>query len=175
MTRLWKFLFLLTWVVIIGIIIFLSISLASSQSQSQQQIINQYVSKDSGMSAYEIAVKKGFNGTELDWLASLKGADGSNSVSTQRVVHTKSVVIEQVPLNGEKGSDGQSSYDTWLSLGNTGTQQDYLDSLKGEEGRTVTTLIRFNETSGKFETKLSTDTFWKVVPICGGTSGKVCN
>ena len=29
-----------------------------------------------GLSAYEIAVKNGFEGTELEWLESLKGADG---------------------------------------------------------------------------------------------------
>lgn len=33
---------------------------------------------DTGDSAYEVAVKNGFVGSETDWLNSLKGADGTN-------------------------------------------------------------------------------------------------
>lgn len=32
------------------------------------------------------------------------------------------------------GRPGLSAYDIWLSLGNTGTEQDFIDSLKGEKG-----------------------------------------
>lgn len=35
---------------------------------------------------------------------------------------------------GEVGPPGESPYQIWLSLGNTGTRQDYIDSLKGEQG-----------------------------------------
>lgn len=31
---------------------------------------------------------------------------------------------------GEKGADGKSAYQIWLDLGNTGSQQDFIDSLK---------------------------------------------
>lgn len=34
---------------------------------------------------------------------------------------------------GQKGSDGESSYQVWLDLGNVGTEQDFIDSLKGED------------------------------------------
>lgn len=33
-----------------------------------------------GLSAYQIAVDNGFTGTEAEWLASLKGADGKTPV-----------------------------------------------------------------------------------------------
>ena len=33
---------------------------------------------------------------------------------------------------GEKGDDGKSAYEIWLEQGNTGTEQDFLDSLRGE-------------------------------------------
>lgn len=36
-------------------------------------------------------------------------------------------------LPGQKGSDGDSAYQAWLNLGNTGTEQDFLDSLKGAD------------------------------------------
>jgi len=32
------------------------------------------------------------------------------------------------------GVQGLSAYETWLSLGNTGTEQDFIDSLKGADG-----------------------------------------
>lgn len=175
MTKLWKFLFLLTWVVILGIIIFLAFALATAQNQTQQQVINQYLTKGNGLSAYEVAVKNGFNGTEVEWIKSLKGDAGNDSVSKETTVHTQTTVIEQVPINGEDGEDGQSSYDLWLSLGNIGTEQDYLDSLKGEPGQTSDYLFRFNADLGLFQSKKTTDTFWKTVPTCGGTTGKVCN
>ena len=33
-----------------------------------------------------------------------------------------------------KGDDGKSAYEVWLEAGNTGTAEDYLASLKGEQG-----------------------------------------
>ena len=36
--------------------------------------------------------------------------------------------------DGNDGSVGDSAYDVWLARGNTGTVQDYLDSLIGEKG-----------------------------------------
>lgn len=39
------------------------------------------VSGKSGLSAYEIAVKNGFPGSETDWLASLRGQDGLGAVA----------------------------------------------------------------------------------------------
>ena len=32
---------------------------------------------------------------------------------------------------GDKGDTGDSAYQIWLAAGNTGTQQDFLDSLVG--------------------------------------------
>ncbi len=35
---------------------------------------------------------------------------------------------------GEQGEQGLNAYQIWLNNGNIGTEQDFLDSLKGEEG-----------------------------------------
>src|SRR5690554_3909015 len=35
---------------------------------------------------------------------------------------------------GPPGEDGKSAYEIWLAAGNTGTEQEFLDSLKGEQG-----------------------------------------
>lgn len=35
---------------------------------------------------------------------------------------------------GADGANGDSAYEVWLNAGNTGTQQDFIDSLRGERG-----------------------------------------
>ena len=37
---------------------------------------------------------------------------------------------------GTDGANGLSAYETWLNLGNTGTEQDFIDSLTGPQGET---------------------------------------
>lgn len=37
-------------------------------------------------------------------------------------------------VKGNKGDDGKSAYEIWLDCGNTGTEQDFLDSLRGADG-----------------------------------------
>ena len=37
-------------------------------------------------------------------------------------------------IDGTNGTDGKSAYQIWLDLGNTGTEQDFLESLKGTDG-----------------------------------------
>ena len=37
-------------------------------------------------------------------------------------------------IAGNDGAHGDSAYDIWLALGNTGTQQDFIDSLTGPQG-----------------------------------------
>ncbi|MDE6092669.1 MAG: hypothetical protein K2G14_06190 [Ruminococcus sp.] len=36
---------------------------------------------------------------------------------------------------GDKGDNGLSAYEVWLSLGNSGTETDFMTSLKGERGQ----------------------------------------
>lgn len=48
------------------------------------------------------------------------------------VAHT--VLENKEGPSGQNGSDGTSAYDIWLELGNTGSKQDFIDSLKGEPG-----------------------------------------
>lgn len=67
-----------------------------------------------GKSAYEIAVENGFEGTEQEWLESLKGKDGRD---------------------GEKGEDGKSAYEIAVENGFEGTEQEWLESLKGQDGK----------------------------------------
>ena len=36
--------------------------------------------------------------------------------------------------DGEDGDDGKSAYEIWLDAGNVGTEEDFLESIKGEKG-----------------------------------------
>lgn len=66
-----------------------------------------------GESAYNIAVKNGYTGTETEWLESLKGTDGI-SPSIRTVEAPKGYVLEIIDANGENyisllhGKDGVS-------------------------------------------------------------------
>lgn len=51
---------------------------------------------EDGKSAYQIAVDEGFEGSEVDWLASLKGTDGRNGIDG---------------INGTNGKDGTNGID----------------------------------------------------------------
>lgn len=70
-----------------------------------------------GKSAFEIAQENDFVGTETEWLASLKGADGKNG---------------QDGKDGVDGKDGKSAYDIAVAGGYEGTEEEWLASLKGE-------------------------------------------
>lgn len=50
-----------------------------------------------------------------------------NSISPVRITGAQG-------KRGEQGQPGLSAYDIWLKQGNYGTEQDFLDSLKGEKG-----------------------------------------
>lgn len=99
-----------------------------------------------GLSAYEIAKENGFSGTETEWLASLKGDRGDTGLQGIRGEKgDKGDTGEQGEKGdtgdtgakgskGDTGADGKSAYDVWLAQGNSGTETDFLNSLKGEKG-----------------------------------------
>lgn len=64
----------------------------SAQAYTNSQIANIEPGKDgnNGKSAYEIAVGEGFQGTESQWLVSLKGKDGVNATTTEVATADKS-------------------------------------------------------------------------------------
>jgi hypothetical protein len=72
--------------------------------------VSESVKGNDGLSAYQIAVKDGFTGTETEWLTSLKGKDGKD------------------------GANGLSAYDIAVKHGFSGTEVEWLESLKGKDG-----------------------------------------
>ena len=63
-----------------------------------------------GKSAYEVAVENGYEGTELEWLASLVGEAGKN------------------------GDNGKSAYELAVETGYKGTEAQWRASLVGATG-----------------------------------------
>lgn len=87
-----------------------------------------------GKSAYDIAVEKGFEGDEEAWLESLKGEKGERGPEGPRGSRGETGPKGDTGEIGPKGNDGDSAYKIWLSLGNIGSEQEFISSLKGNQG-----------------------------------------
>ena len=80
-----------------------------------------------GLSAYEIAVKNGFKGTEAEWLASLKGEPGRDAGTL--TVNRKRAVDGNISVNGT---------DIPLRAGNTTTIAQVLTDLENNQKESLT-------------------------------------
>lgn len=97
-----------------------------------------------GASAYDLAVTGGFVGTQVQWLASLQGADGTNGsdgvdgASAYQLALTAGFVgtLEQwlASHDGTDGADGASAYELAVAAGFVGDQATWLASLQGTDG-----------------------------------------
>ena len=98
-----------------------------------QQLLQKISEKGKdGKSAYEIAVEYGFVGTETEWLESLKGVDGKDGVNGKDGCDGRNGADG---LPGRDGIDGKSAYIIAVEHGFTGTENEWLQSLKGADGR----------------------------------------
>lgn len=78
-----------------------------------------------GLSAYDIWVNQGNTGTIEEFLDSLTGMDGQPGAIGQD---------GQDGLDGQDGApgaNGASAYEIWISLGNEGSEEDFIASLAG--------------------------------------------
>ena len=100
-----------------------------------------------GKSAFEIAIEHGFVGTETEWLESLKGVDGKDGVNGKDGCDGRNGVdglpgkdgkngADGLPgRDGINGSDGKSAYIIAVEHGFSGTETEWLQSLKGADGK----------------------------------------
>ena len=113
-----------------------------------QQLLQKISEKgNDGKSAYEIAVEHGFVGTETEWLESLKGVDGKDGVNGKDGCDGRNGVdglpgkdgksgADGLPgRDGIDGTDGKSAYIIAVEHGFSGTENEWLQSLKGADGR----------------------------------------
>lgn len=104
---------------------------------------------DKGESAYELAIEDGFKGSETEWLASLKGKDGS-SVPADGSITTEKLAPKSVQKN--KLSDDINIY-SMLSGDLVGTSL-VVDFKKGEI--TIPSGMRFVNNTGNYGLKPKT-------------------
>ena len=129
-----------------------------------------------GKSAYQVWLDNGNHGSETDFINSLKGAkgdtgpvgprgeqgeqglpgpagkDGAQGIQGPKGEKGDTGLTGPQGEKGDTGAEGKSAYDLWLSLGNTGTEQDFLDSLKGKGSDIDLSKIKFNIPSYKYNT-----------------------
>lgn len=82
----------------------------------------------------------------IDGVVTIVTSEYVNSTinQTEDVVSALTEVLEIVVVStgeqgaaGRKGDDGRSAYEVWLSLGNVGTEADYINSLVGATGKSA--------------------------------------
>ena len=91
-------------------------------------------------SAYDIAVRNGFKGTEKEWLESLKGKDGEslyildiyNAMKDEGYTGSLSDFLHEYFSDVE--INGKSAYEVAVENGYKGTEEEWLASLKGMAG-----------------------------------------
>lgn len=107
-----------------------------------------------GASAYDIAVKNGFIGSEKEWLASLKGDKGDPGENADPVtaptieiidgywyINGDETGVKAEGVDGEYAGQGLSAYQIALINGFEGTEEEWLASLKGEKGDTCDSIV----------------------------------
>lgn len=88
---------------------------------------------EQGESAYQIAQREGYEGTQAEWINSLKGRDGNNATVT--ILEGDTVVARvQADAITIQGADGRSAYQIAVDRGFIGTEDEWLDSLRGLQG-----------------------------------------
>ena len=111
-----------------------------------------------GKSAYELAKDYGYKGTIEEWLDSLKGKDGTSGKEIELSTNTTHIVWKYttdenwnnlVSLELLKGSTtsitgaaGKSAYEIAVDLGYKGTVNEWIESLKGQNGHTPVISIK---------------------------------
>lgn len=89
-----------------------------------------------GKSAYEIAVEKGFDGTESEWLESLKGEKGDKGLQGVRGPIGITGETGEQGIRGLKGDTPTIINDMWYISGiNTGVKAKGQDGKDGKDGK----------------------------------------
>jgi hypothetical protein len=94
---------------------------------------------EDGKSAYEIAQENGFEGSEEEWLESLKGPMGPAGPQGEKGEPFKyedftPEQLEDLVKNIEDGVDGKSAFEIAKEHGFEGSEEEWLESLKGPQG-----------------------------------------
>ena len=131
-----------------------------------------------------------------EWLASVKGADGKDGIngingkdgvsivkiektdtSADNLTDTYTITFSDDSTfiftvkngkDGKNGENGKSAYEIWINNGHTGTEQDFLEWLKGENGvgiDGITPQLRINEDTNFWEVSYDKGVTWTSLNI----------
>ncbi|MDN3595322.1 hypothetical protein [Zunongwangia endophytica] len=87
---------------------------------------------NNGLSAYQVAVARGYQGTIDEWLGTLEGKSAYQLAKDEGFEGTQSEWIESLG-----GIQGKSAYQSALDNGFTGTESEWLQSLLGPKGKSA--------------------------------------
>lgn len=100
-----------------------------------------------GLSAYEIAVKHGYEGTEEEWIKSLTpkggaGGGGNGKSAYELAVENGYQGTLQEWLKSLVGKDGADAYEVAKKAGYTGSREEWLKTLIGSTGLSAYELAK---------------------------------
>ncbi|MCM1269804.1 MAG: hypothetical protein NC247_04140 [Ruminococcus flavefaciens] len=95
---------------------------------------------ENGLSAYELAVQGGFDGTPTEWLSSLKGRNGIDGKTVELRVYNNELQYRWLDSAGHDVSmwthlflltdlNGKSAYEVAVENGFTGSEEEWLQSI----------------------------------------------
>lgn len=109
-----------------------------------------------GKSAYEqwLTIDGNEGKTIEEFYEYLKGPCGNSAYQDWLTIQGNEGKTLEEFMNSLHGKNGESTYEIWTSIGNTGSAQDFLDSLKGSKGDTGVTGPK-GDTGAKGDTGVS--------------------
>lgn len=93
---------------------------------------------------YEHNINKAITNIEFTESSVGNTPNQPGAIDTYEIIYndnTKSTFKIYNGLNGKQGNDGKSAYDIWIDNGNLGTAQDFLNSLVGQNGISISNAI----------------------------------
>ena len=113
------------------------LTLDGNASKTFEQMLAEMHGKDGedGLNGADgVAGKDGADGINgVDGAAGKDGADGINGVDGAAGKDGADGINGADGAAGKDGADGASAYEVWLSLGNVGSEQDFINALKAPE------------------------------------------
>jgi len=134
-----------------------------------------YYRQSYGMSAYQVAVQNGFEGTIEEWLESLVGADGKDGVGVESFSYNKDgellahltdgTIINLGVIHGEDGANGLTPYidengNWWIGEVDTGVKATGEDGADG-----ITPQLRINTETNEWEVSLDNGVTWETTGV----------
>ena len=132
-----------------------------------------YYRQSYGLSAYELALQNGFEGTVEEWLESLVGKDGEDGVGVENFTYnnagellahlTDGTIINLGVIDGKDGENGLTPYidengNWWIGETDTGVKATGADGKDGIDG--ITPQLRINTVTNEWEVSLDNGATW---------------